>query len=237
MTRISRLFWRQAALVASLVAPACHAPSVRTSAMIEARVQVHAKSDDDQPLSRVALTRATRALGETPASGLLELTLQGTEGQAVALGVVCPDGFVEQTEPRVVRLASTRAVGSGASAPIKVDVVCERRQRNVVLVVRTTGVAGLPITVNGERAGITDGNGIAHVLVRVARAVRSLEVAFDTQGRRELLGQSNRRLLELGPSDTVLVVDQRFAAKAPRAARSGKTTSPTLTPRAPTRID
>ena len=77
---------------------------------------------------------------------------------------------------------------------------------------RTQGGAGLSLQIDGKPAGITDADGIAHVLVHAERNLKSLNVSLDTSAHQELKPKNPSRTYELAGNDAVLVFDQAIVA-------------------------
>jgi hypothetical protein len=198
------------------------------------KIELNAVSDDGRALADVTFTRGPQKLGKTAAGGKLSLELAGVEGQSAELTVGCPDGFSRPPGPVSVRLATTRAVGQSGSRPLTVEAVCERPRREVALVVHAEGRASLPVRVNGELATTTDADGNGHVLMEVDRQLRTLEVELGGAMPKGPAAQVSRKLLDLGPGDTVLVYEPELytSRPAPRSARAAASTR-----HVPTRID
>jgi len=200
----------------------------------EFELEVHTSSDQGKDLAGVGVARAGHSLGTTDGDGRLALRLTGLDGQIIQLSVTCPNGFVNGAKPILVRLLDTRRVGQSAPQAQRVETICDRARRDVVVVVAASGAAGLPIKVNGEYAAETDADGAAHIPLRVDRGVRALEVEIDTSLHRELTPRSPRRIFELSGRDAVLVMQQSLAvarekASPPRPRSPGR--------HVPTRID
>ena len=186
-------------------------------------VELRARNDDGAPLSGAAWTTSGTALGKTGTDGGLRLTLRGREGQSMRAAITCPIGYVAPDAVPEVRLTHTRRVSDKQAQPVTLEAVCARTARDVVLVVHAEHGSSLPLLVEGKAAGATDADGNAHVLLRVDRAVRKLDVAIDTSAHPELMPKNPARSFELDGRDGLLVVVENFtktvAAKTKLQAR------------------
>jgi hypothetical protein len=183
--------------------------------------EFHITNDDGDALAGAVIVASGTRLGTTGADGILRTNLAGTEGQSLPVTVSCPLGFSGAEKPSILRLTHTRRVNF-SDRPMRVEAVCLRNVRSIVLVLRALGGAELPLQVDGKPAGTTDADGIAHVLVKVERNVKALNVSLDTSGRQELRPKNPSRTYELGGNDGLLVFDQTLVATPkPKPHRGG----------------
>lgn len=195
-------------------------------------------SDDGTPLQGTRFLTAKTAIGATDDKGRLSVRLTGIEGQSVPLTVICSEGYVSPEEAPVLRLREVRKVSQVGASSLKVDAVCDRKLRDVLVVVRTADAPSLPVDLAGKTIGETSPDGTAHFHLSLDREVRSLSVSLQTASVPGLRPQNPSRVFELDGRDAVLLVDQSFTTE--RSTRTKRAaTRPTLGPkkRVPDRID
>jgi len=175
------------------------------------KVAFGATGDDGSPLPGVTLEGGKARLGATDSSGVLTTVLRGAEGQVVAIKATCPEAYVSPELLLPLRLARTRALGSAKPEPIGYDVVCQKRMRQVVVVVEAERGKDLPVALNGKPVARTDTDGHAHVLIEVDRSETSLRVDLDATAEHSLSPQNPGRTFELHGRDAVLLFEQPFS--------------------------
>jgi hypothetical protein len=175
--------------------------------------EFHIANDDGDAVVGAVIAAGKMRLGTTGPDGILRTDLAGADGQSLPVTVACPEGLTGPEKPTSLRLTHTRRVNLSGYQPMRVEAVCQRNVRDIVLIVRVQGGAALPLRVDGKPAGTTDADGIAHVLVKVDRNVKSLNVSLDTSGHQELKPRNPSRTYELIGNDGLLVFDQAFVAK------------------------
>jgi hypothetical protein len=197
-----------------------------------------AVSDNGSPASGTKFSTGNSTLGITDVKGRVAVSLTGTEGQSVPLTVTCAVGYVSPEEAPVLRLKEVRKVNQPEPSPIHIDTVCERKSRDVVVVVRTSNTTPLPVDIAGKTAGETGSDGTAHFHVSLDREVRSLSVSLQTSNQPNLRPQNPSRVFELDGRDSVLLVDQSFSTERfTRTKRAVSTSYVTPKKRVPQRID
>jgi hypothetical protein len=197
-------------------------------------VEISVASDDGKRLPGARLRRAAQPLGATDENGNLRVELAGTEGQTTALELSCPTGFLPEKPSLPVRLARTRRVGAKTAEPQRITATCLEQTREVVLIVHESGGGQLPIRVGGLDAGATDADGNAHILLRIDRKLRTLDVVLDTRKRGELVPADPSKVFDLDGRDALLLFEQPFTARRPRAVAAS---APAPRRHVPTRID
>jgi hypothetical protein len=170
-----------------------------------------AVDDDGDPLPAATFLVAERPIGTTDASGKIAHAVAGREGQVLAVSASCPPGFESAETHPALRLTETHRVDTQTIEPIIYRVTCTRTTRDIVVVVRAQRGRDLPVEIDGKPLGMTDADGIAHVLVRLDRRAPSVAVGLDTRGQRDLRPQNPSRTFELSGRDTVIVFEQSFA--------------------------
>jgi hypothetical protein len=212
---------RRAALYLCVLASlaGCGAAS-RPEATPDFEVSFRASGDDGMPLSGVVIQANQAPLGTTNDAGKLTKRLKGAEGQVVEVTAVCPDAYEasEQTPP-ALRLTRTRPLGSSQREPITYDVVCQKRLRQVAIVVKSERGADLPVSIDGKRVGTTDGAGNAHALVELDRTTTAVRVDLETTRDPRLQPQNPQRTFELHGRDAVLIFEQPFTLASRAAPR------------------
>jgi len=207
-----------------LLAAACGG---KESAVVSTRFasEFHVTTDDGDALAGAVIAAGETRLGTTGPDGLLRADIVGAEGQSISVNVSCPKDFAGSEQPALLRLTHARRVNLNGYQPMRVEAVCQHNVRDLVLVVRAVGGAALPLQVDGRPVGATDADGIAHVLVRADRKVKSLNVSLDTSGHQELKPRNPSRTYELAGNDGLLVFDQTLVA-TPKPIFHGGGTKP-----------
>jgi hypothetical protein len=85
--------------------------------------------------------------------------------------------------------------------------------REVVLVVHTQPGRALPVLVDGKLSSMTTSDGLAHVLLRIDRSVRTLNAKLDTGTAPKLRPKSPSRTFDLSGNDAILIFDQNFSTR------------------------
>lgn len=200
------------------------------------RIELNARTDDGEALAGAVFTSGKQRLGTTDARGVLERAIPGSEGQSLAVGVTCPQGYEGPKGSLSVRLSNAvRSVGATGPRPTRLDVTCKRKTRQIVLVVHAPGGADVPVLVEGVAANTVNQDGSAHILVDVDTSVKSLAVTLDTSARQDLMPQNPRRLFDLDGGDALLVMDQTFRGRVVQKRRVTTDSRPRR--HIPTRVD
>ncbi len=199
----------------------------RESASLNSKfaVEFQVTNDDGEPLPGASIAIGKALSERTGSDGLLKVKINGVEGQSESVNTMCPEGFTGPDKPALLRLTRTRRVNVAGYQPMRVEAVCLRNARDIVVVVRAQGGAGLPLQVDGKPAGTTDTDGIAHVLVKADRSSSSLNVMLDTSARQDLRPKNPARAYELAGNDALLVFDQAFVS-TPKPLVHGSGTKP-----------
>jgi hypothetical protein len=188
-------------------------------------VEFQVTNDEGDALAGARVAAGKLPIGMTENDGSLKVELSGAEGQILLVSVVCPDGYTGPEKPAVLRLTHTRHVNREGYQATHFESICTRNLRDIVVVVRAEGGAGLALHVDGKPSGTTDADGIAHVLVHADRTVKSLYVNLDTSARQDLRPKNPSRTYELAGNDAVLVFAQAFVA-VPKSILHGAGTKP-----------
>jgi hypothetical protein len=144
--------------------------------------------------------------------------LSGREGQEIPIKFDCPHGYHGVSLPNSVKLTKIRGLGESESRPWTiVEATCESDKRNVIVIVQSSGVSGLPIRVGTESVGMTDSKGNAQVLLRIDREHTGIEVGIDTETQPELLPKNPSRTFSIGHNDSIVVYTEKLVKEKPKA--------------------
>ncbi len=217
---LSRLYQLPPVVVFGVLFGCSKTPKVPV--VTEFKVEVHAESDDGNALKDVQVNASHHLLGRTNNAGQLSFPLFGIEGQSVSIDWVCPEGTVTLEQTRSIRLAHTKSVALGAKQPLKIDAICPRRSREVVVVVHADQGGSIPVLIDGKIATVTSSDGFAEVLLNVDRSIQSIAVGLDTSSRPNLKPKSPNRRYDISTSDSILIFDQKFNVLPPVRAIARK---------------
>ena len=194
----------------------------------EHRFVVIALSDGEPVRGVTVVTNGERA-GETDEDGELELTLVGPNGATISLVVECPDGYRSPADLRPLRLHSFRHLeAEEPSVGIRRSVSCLPTERRAAFVVRTPGLADLPITIRDREVARTDASGVAHFSLRL-RPNQRVRVQLNTSSRDDIRPQNPESTFRMPDRDEIFVIDQPFEVEqAPRQRRRRRPTGPRL---------
>lgn len=204
----------RASLFGALFVVACGGAAAEPSAY----PVVFEASADGRPLEGVAIVASGASLGTTDAEGRLALELGGNDGERVDVRGACPDGYRDGEDPSPLVLRRIVIPGTESPRPLAVAVACEPLERDVVVVVRTPSVAGLPLRIDGREVARTDENGNA--LFALVAAPRSrLLLELDTSAMPELVPRSPSVPLTVPETDHVFAVERVFSRPTPEPER------------------
>lgn len=200
-------------------------------------VVLTATSDDGDPLGGVNFATRTTTIGTSDPKGTVLVDMRGLEGQSLAVTATCPNGFVSPEQPLTLKLTEVRRVSQDGPSKLGVDVVCTRKLREIVLVVRSTNAPSLPVDVGGRTVATTDGAGTAHVRIQLDRDVRTLPVSLGTNDTPNLRPQNPSRVYDLDGRDAILLFEQSFALERKPVARRHVVPTATVAKHIPYKID
>ena len=188
--------------------------SLQEAALTTFELRCLVKNGQSQPLADAKLTVQNRSIGTTDALGNLSVVLSGREGQEIPISFECPKGYHGVSLPNSVKLTKTRGLGESESRPwTMIEAICESDKRDVIVIVQSNGVSGLPIRVGTQSVGVTDAQGNAQVLVRIDREHTGIEVGIDTETQPELLPKNPSRTFSIGHNDSIIVYTEKLAKK------------------------
>jgi hypothetical protein len=194
------------ALQACLVT-GCAPPQARPSY----HILVHVVSDPGQPLADAVLRRAGRDIARSDATGSIAVTLPGKAGDVITLDLLCPEGYRTPNTPLNVML---RELQNRERLP-EFSMACPPLTRNVVIAVRATQGANLPLRYLGQELARTDDNGVAHALLR-AKPGDTLTLTLDTSSAPQLMPRDPELKLNVPERDELYVFDQAFTRPKPK---------------------
>ncbi len=165
------------------------------------RVGVHAMLDGE-PIGGVEIAEDGVRLGETGADGMLQLAADRPEGTRLQLSARCPDGHRARPAELEVRLRRLQPTTGGPEpAALTLEVRCERRVRDVVVVV-DAGLEGLDVLVDGRVVDRTDAAGLAHLTLQQPPGQRFV-VSLETSAHPELVPADPEQRFTVSSRDEV----------------------------------
>lgn len=193
------------------------------------------RTDAGAPLGGVAITANGAALGVTGPDGALVVDVRAVEGKLLRVTATCPEGFRAAAAETEVRLRRLAGAARGAPQPVVVNAECRPRARRAAILVRTPGLAGVPVRYRDREVARTDGDGVAHVLLELAPQSR-LQLALDTTAHPRLRPRDPTAEFVLGDADEVFVFDYQPAV-TPLPPRKKKARRAPPPPPGPVKIE
>lgn len=166
---------------------------------------VEVEGDPGSPLASAVIERDGVPLATTRADGRVTLQLRGAEGDVASLNVKCPAEYSSPSTPLEVPLR--RLVDTTRFASYRVS--CPPQTRRVVIAVRATNGADLPVMYLGREVAHTDASGAAHFELHL-RAGERFEVTLNTEQRPALSPKNPSATFVASDRDDLLFFDQRF---------------------------
>jgi hypothetical protein len=176
---------------------------------------VRVTGDPGKPLAGAVVSRDKVELARTGEDGVGAFALRGPEGDTVALGVTCPEGFKSPSDPVSVRLRRLSDPGQRT----EYDVSCPPTVRKVVIAVRANNGKNLPVVYLGQELARTDAAGAAHVELDAAPD-DTIELVLGTNetGNERLKPQNPSAKFVVKNQDEVFVFGTDFVVEAPKRA-------------------
>jgi hypothetical protein len=169
-----------------------------------------AMADEKHPVPGVQINARGKPLGVTDAAGELKATVHGMEGQRLGIEVQCPQGYATPTDKDVVILRSIRGLAGEERRPISHALACQPVKRDAVVLVHASGdVAELPVKIDGQVVGKTDGLGFAHFHLRSDPGSR-FEVAIDTSSNEAIMPKNPMQAFQVDERDELFVFEKSF---------------------------
>ena len=169
------------------------------------QIFVRIESDPGQRVQGAVISRNGKPVGTTGPDGRTMLTLKGSEGENVDVGVKCPDQFQSPSKPLTIRLTrfadKTKVPEYGAQCPPAL--------RRVVVAVKADNGPNLPVVYLNHVITRTDVSGAAHFALEVAPGSQ-FQVTLDTQENPKMKPPSPSRPFTAPAHDEILVFDQHF---------------------------
>ncbi len=183
-------------------------------------VELRASSAEGKPLAGVAFSIGTKSAGTTGEDGRVVRQVVGQEGSSLRVSATCPPEYEPAGQLPPLRLTRTRSIDAHKAQTLPVEVRCQRRVSDIVVVVKAERGGRLPVLVDGKQVTTTNDDGIAHVLLERTRSDKKLEVGLDTSGRGALKPVSPTRTYELAGRDSLVLFEQAFTLKPAPVARA-----------------
>ena len=196
-------------------------------------VEISATNDELTPVAGVEVVLGDASILATDATGRTTAEVVGGEGDQVAVHAVCPEGHGSAQVEDSFRLRRMSSLNDARKrVPLAIPIRCPRNRLDVALVV-SSGVAAIPVRVDGQTRGLTDERGFAHVGLSVPSGAR-VQVELDTRGRPQLRPINPERTFLVTTQSTLLVHSQQLTKKRlKRARRKPARKPPSHQPRAP----
>jgi hypothetical protein len=176
---------------------------------------------DGAPLPGAHITLAGEPVGVTGPDGILYVEIDGDEGASLSFSATCPPGHVSPDTLPPVRLRRVSGFDeTGALRAVEREVPCPPALRHAVVVVRTEGLADLPVVVDGREVTRTDEAGVAHLAYR-GEAGGELDVRLDTTSAPELRPSSPERSFPIPEGGDELYV-WNVELRTPAPGRPGR---------------
>jgi len=173
-------------------------------------VHFSVRADEKLPVAGVQISARGRPLGVTDAAGELKARVQGMEGERMGIAITCPQGYAPGKSEPVVILRSIQGLGGEERRPISHSLACNPSKRDAVVLVHVAGdVAQLPVKIDGQVVGKTDGLGFAHFHLRSDPGTR-FEVQLDTSSDEKLMPQNPKQSFEVAKNDDLVVFEKSF---------------------------
>lgn len=185
------------------------------AASIPFSIDVRVRTDVGDAVPGATVTLDSQTRGVSDATGALRVEIIGVVGQRVPVDVTCPAGYRQRASASEVVLRRANDRDAAVSSTATLDAECLPERRRGVLVVRAVGAPSLPVLLNGERIGDTGVSGIAHIPVDLAPGT-VLRVTLDTSSAPKLRPVNPTQRFAIEDRDSVLVLDEAFAAAMPK---------------------
>lgn len=179
---------------------------------------------DASPLPGVQIGIGGRPLGVTNDAGVLRANLRGREGAVVAYRVQCPAGYRDPEESPPLTLRQFRGLDPAAAARgVEITVHCRPSDRLAAVIVRSGGIANIPVLMQGQPVALTDASGVAHLMLKLPPST-PFTLALDTSANPRIAPASPSQPFVVPDADEILVFDsplieQRAPARRRRAVK------------------
>jgi hypothetical protein len=169
----------------------------------------------------------------TDGAGRFVAKLKGPEGRIARVEIECPKGWLARSgNYRELPIRFVRPIASSGllQVPMEARFECARKNRKVVLLVRTNGRSGLPIRALGRRVATTDREGVAQTIFE-GEPGEEFEVSIDTTNSPTLRPSMPNRRLTIPSDSQILVFDQKFEEKVKKKRTKRKRNKRGMRPR------
>jgi hypothetical protein len=183
-------------------------------------------TSEGTPLPGVELSLGSRKLGTTGPTGTLAVTLRDREGKVLAYGVKCPAGYRDPAGLPALTLRRFTGLDPAAAARgIEVSLECKPAERIAALVVRSGGIGGLPVILQGQPVATTDAAGVAHLLLRLPPSA-AFTVGIDTSSNPNIFPANPSLPFTITDSDEILTFDPQLQVRPPPAKQRRRVSRP-----------
>lgn len=178
-------------------------------------IVVRVSTGDGEPLGGVAIQTSAGPRGKTDDKGVAVLRIDGEEGAKVDLAIACPAGFATA--------AATHVTLRRADRPPLFEIPCKPYEHAVVVALKTTGAANIPIMYLGSELTRTDAAGYALVELE-PKVGEALKFTFDTTDPKlkNLRPQNPEVTIQVPDGDETFTIEQRFVEEKPKVVRVAK---------------
>ena len=186
------------------------------------RISVQVTDDEHIAVKNATIHVLNHTL-KTNGHGIAETTIKGREGDTVATDIICPKNWIAagKSNQKLI-LKKTKAISSNAEIGPGLQFLCLPQQKDHVLIVKTNGVAQLPIQLNGETVAATDNHGVAQVVVS-GRSDEQVHLRVTTDAYPLLRPQNPSLIISLPAKRKIMVFEQTFEeARTPRKRMQNK---------------
>ena len=167
-----------------------------------------------RPVSRAGVSTGS-ASGMSDDSGRFVTDLIGPEGRLARIETECPKGWLPRggnMRELPVRFVRSMAASGHVQVPMEASFECVRKERKVVLLVRTDYRSGLDVKALGRKIATTDEEGVAQTIFE-GEPGEEFEVSIDTSLHLSLRPAMPSRRLTIPKDSQILVFDQKFEEK------------------------
>lgn len=176
-------------------------------------VRVQVEGDPGAPIASASVVRSGLPVASTGPDGVARIELEGLEGEVVPLNVRCPADYSSPGAP--IRVVLRRNEDPSRLPAYRTS--CRPNTRTLVVAVRATHGANLPVLHLGKEVARTDESGVAHAGLRVRPGER-LELTLSTADDPRLIPQNPSAVFIAKDRDDLVFFEQSFKLPPPRQA-------------------
>ncbi len=178
------------------------------------------ESDPGLPVEGVNVFVDGKSIGKTDSNGAVRAEVVASSGETLRIEHECPKDHRATEDPTTIRLRELEGIEESAPSGIQVTLKCKPSRRLAVFVVTARNGPDLPILIDGDEAGRTNGLGVTQISRwGIPGTEYSLEI--DTRADPRLLPRSPVRVFTLPDAHEIFVVNESFELEERR--RHGQT--------------